>query len=610
MRITAFLLPLFLFINFFASAQVIRLNEETPYQNIGKQLSYYRDETAKLDLKQVMKLDSSKQFVRGTSDVINFRNTKSAVWLKISYLQDFYEDVALVVDVPTIERVDCYILTKDGGVISRHSGAFAKEMKGVRIANNYTFKMPDPKNLGKPATVYLRLQTNNYLLVPIKLGTVDTIVKGQASRDRLESLYTGMLITLLLFNIFLFISVKDNTYLYYSVYVLTLTIYVSLYLRGYAYLLGDSVRFLVFSSPHAFLSISIIGSILFCRKFLNLEKTFPKVLKVYWAMIGVATLMFLTSILGYKTASAEISKYLTILISLILWGTGFVVYRRGLKAAKFYIIAWFSLGITLIIVTLSTVGVLPVGDYTFELVPIGSALELLLLSFALGDRYKSMLRNEKKVVALKASNEVKNKLFSIISHDLRSPLNSLMSILTLKDVDALSLDEIKYLLDENRKNIETINTTLNNLLHWSKSQMDGIKTEPVAFDISMLIDELMLVYMPLIQEKGIQTQMNLQAGLKVYADQDQVKLILRNLIDNAIKFTTKGNELGCSLKQVKNKVEICLYNQTNDTSGIFNNGGTGLGLQLCREYVSNNGSELEISCGEGKVYFCFELPAV
>ncbi len=610
MRIKALPLLLFLFLSRLASAQVIQLNEETPYQNIGRQLSYHEDKSAVLDMQEVMRLDAAGKFLPGQSDVLNFGNTKSAFWLKISYLQDFFEDVSLVVDVPNIERIDCYILKKDGTAFHIPSGAIAKQHKGVTISNNFSFKLPDPALLASPAKVYLRLQTHNYMLVPIKLATSSKIIAGQALRDRLENIYAGMLITLLLFNIFLFISIKDRTYLYYSLYVLTLAGYLVLYLRGYVFMLGDNIRIALNLHPHIFLSISVIAGILFCRKFLNLDQKLPKVLGVFNILIGFAILMFLSSLFGYKAVSAEISRYLTILVSLVLWGTGLLLYRRGHKAAKYYIIAWFSMGITIIIVTLSTTGTLPTGDYTFELIPIGSAIELLLLSFALGDRYKSMIRNEKKVVALKASNEVKNKLFSIISHDLRSPLNSLMSILSLKDMDALTLDEIKYLLDENRKNIETIHNTLNNLLYWSKSQMDGIKTSPVAFDLKLLIDELILVYMPLIQEKGIVSKLELEDTGMVYADLDQIKLVFRNLFDNAIKFTEKGQEMGCSIKLAKTEVEVCLYNQTTDTSGIFTNEGTGLGLQLCREYINSNGSELDISSKDGAVYFCFKLPAV
>ena len=610
MRIKALILLIFTFLTQHADAQLIHLNEQTPYQNIGRQVIYYQDSSATLGLAEILKLDSAGRFERGKSDILNFGNTKSAFWLRVSYVQNTYEDVSIVVDVPNIEHIDCYILQKDGTTVHIPSGALSRDHRGVTVANNFVFKLPNPSLLTNPAKVYLRLKTNNYMLVPIKLATYQNIVSGQALRDRLENIYAGMLITLLLFNILMFISVKDRTYLYYSLYVFTLTGYLILYLRGYVFMLGDDIRILVNLHPHMFLSVSIIAGILFCRKFLNLDQNLPRVLKIFNILIGLGILMFLTSLLGYKALSAEISRYLTILVSLVLLGTGLFLYRRGHKPAKYYVIAWLSMGVTIIVVTLSTTGSLPTGDYTFELIPIGSAIELLLLSFALGDRYKSMIRNEKKVVALKASNEVKNKLFSIISHDLRSPLNSLMSILSLKDMDALTLDEIKYLLDENRKNIETIHNTLNNLLYWSKSQMDGIKTSPVAFDLKLLIDDLILVYMPLIQEKGIVSKLELAEAGMVYADKDQVKLIFRNLFDNAIKFTGKGQEMGCTLRSFKDRIEVCLYNQTSDTSGIFNHGGTGLGLQLCREYINSNGGELDISCREGSVYFCFELPVL
>src|SRR5690606_14156736 len=128
------------------------------------------------------------------------------------------------------------------------------------------------------------------------------------------------------------------------------------------------------------------------------------------------------------------------------------------------------IAVTITAMILSLANVLPYYDLTFEFVPIGSTIELLLLAFALGDRYRTIITNEQKmrdenfkliqtqnqrleklveertirltdtIMQLESSNAVKNKLFSIIAHDLRSPFNSLMSIFSLKDMNLLSLD--------------------------------------------------------------------------------------------------------------------------------------------------------------------------
>jgi signal transduction histidine kinase len=237
------------------------------------------------------------------------------------------------------------------------------------------------------------------------------------------------------------------------------------------------------------------------------------------------------------------------------------------------------------------------------------------------------LKLSETIVQLEASNGVKNKLFSIIAHDLRSPFNSLISIFALKDMDMLSLDELKMLLSENRKNIDTIHNTLNNLLYWAQSQMEGVKTQPFAFNLKLLIEDLILVYSPLIQLKGIAVNLQADERVVVYADENQIQLVLRNLIDNAIKFTPPAHSIGISLTQKENLLEICVSNTISSTNALnieritnpnafeatYGTGqekGIGLGLHLCREYIRANGAELEVRITGRLVSFCFNLPGV
>jgi len=316
--------------------------------------------------------------------------------------------------------------------------------------------------------------------------------------------------------------------------------------------------------------------------------------------------------------------------------------------------AWTFITFTVIAVALSLQGIVTYHDYTFEFVPVGSTIELLLLSFALGDRYKTIIQNEQKardenlllvknqnqllekqvedrtlklsetILKLEDSNAVKNKLFSIIAHDLRSPFNSLISIFSLKDMDLLTFDELKLLLNENQKNIETIHNTLNNLLYWAKSQMEEVTTQYTHFDLKHLVENLMLVYQPLIEKKGIISRLQVEGDTMVYADENQIQLVLRNLIDNAIKFTSHGRTILIALTGRNNGLEVSLSNTITDpapfnlknimnsptlqtTYGTNMEKGVGLGLHLCKEYLRSNGSELKAKVDGDMVTFYFEL---
>lgn len=638
----------------FVSGQEKPRHSEDKYLSIGKSITYFEDKESSRSLPQIIKQDSLGKFIKGKQSILNFGNSSSAFWIKTSYLNEKQNPLYLVVDAANIDDIDCYIL-KSGHLVKHiKTGNLAPGTPDVVVENNFILKLPNTED-HTTSTIYLRLASKNILIAPIKLATADVLIKGKASKDRIEYMYIGVLIALLLYNLFLYISLSDRTYLYYTLHVFTLACYLMLYLRGHGFLLGEQLNLLVNQYPHVFLSFSALTSLLFSKNFLNLEKTVPSVLKFYYLLGAVSIVMLLVSISGHKNYAASIAQILTVVLSAVVWIAGIMAYRRGHQPAKYYVLAWFFIMLSVILVTFSLGGILEFNEFTMELVPIGSTLELLLVSFALGDRYRIIMKNERDtrdenlalvqhqkvrlevlvdkrtemltetIQELESSNQVKNKLFSIIAHDLRSPLNSLMSILALNDNGALSMDDIQFLLKENKKNIETINNTLNNLLHWAKSQMDGIKTESTYFELKQLIEELLLVYTPLMHNKEIKEILQIEGTFKVYADENQVKLITRNLIDNAIKFTPKHGEVKISLEDETGFVKVNISNTVSDqnninnlntkerqgfkaTYGTDNERGIGLGLHLCREYIRSNGGELNITTDEKIVSFSFTLP--
>ncbi|MHA4894116.1 sensor histidine kinase [Pedobacter sp. PWIIR3] len=655
MRQILSLLTLFLLFSLGLHSQVIMMDNHLEYKNLGKQIHYFEDKSAKLGLNEVMALEKNAKFSLGKQEIFNFGNSTSAFWLKINYQSKGVAQDFLVISSPNIEHIDCYTVLANGLKTHTAAGSAVPEQPGIITTNNYTFTLPYQYGNSPSATIWLRVKTNNILIVPVKLATTNNFLPGSAMRYSVETIYIGVLLTLLLFNLFLFISLKDNTYLYYSIYVLCLSVYVLFFMRGYGFVFGDDFRLMVNRFPHSFLGYSIIASILFSWKFLNIREVLPRLVVPIYVILAASLLMIVTSLLGYKSIASSMAQVTAMIASTTLWITGVLAYLKGHKPAKYFILAWTFITITVVIVVLSLADVITYTDLTMELVPIGSTLELLLLSFALGDRYRTLIDNEKRVreenivliqhqkerlkklvdgrtvklrstiAELEASNAVKNKLFSIIAHDLKSPFNSLISIFSLKDMDLLDFEELKTLLNENRRNIESIHNTLINLLYWAKSQMEEINVQPTLFDLSAKTESLMMVYEPLILKKRILAHYHLKGDFMVYADENQVELILRNLIDNAIKFTPKGGSLGLALEQSGNAIEVCVNNTVGDDSafnlaaissanllsgsyGTAGEKGVGLGLHLCREYIKENGGELKVDINGNVVSFCFGLP--
>jgi len=478
--------------------------------------------------------------------------------------------------------------------------------------------------------------------------------------ERFEAIYIGVLVALFFFNLFVFISSKDNTYLFYSIYIFALFFYVLLYFRGYSNLYGEAFRDFIHFYPHLFLGIGTIAGILFSASFLNLYTVIPGSKKIIQLLMGGWVLTLLMCLVFPGTLICSVAEALSVISSLVLWGFGMVAYRRGFKPASYYVLAWAFVCVATVGVWLNLHRMFPYSELTFHFVPLCFIFELLLLSLALGDRLKDLkqgkleeqadklkmqeenlylisTQNErlervvesrtralKKIVqSLEAANADKSRLFSIIAHDLRSPFNSLISLLSLNDMDLLTFEDVKMLLNDSRRNIDNIHNTLNNLLYWAQSQMEGITTAPSRVNVRVLVEDLMLVYQPLLHKKGIKIELVVEDDMDVFADLNQISLVMRNLIDNAIKFTPLARQIRIRIWGIETHlyIEVCnpvagvlditkldKKGDSQPSYGTSNERGVGLGLHLCRDFVARNNGTLKVSKEEECVVLRFNLP--
>ncbi|MBL7842414.1 MAG: tetratricopeptide repeat protein [Cyclobacteriaceae bacterium] len=224
------------------------------------------------------------------------------------------------------------------------------------------------------------------------------------------------------------------------------------------------------------------------------------------------------------------------------------------------------------------------------------------------------LQNER----LRQTNTVKDKLFSIISHDLRTPLASLKGLLAMVLRHDISDKEFKELGPKLNNLVIGTNETLENLFQWSHSQMNGWAHHPKLVNLFDLADRCLALFNESAKTKGIHLTNTINKDQTVFADENQLELIIRNLINNAIKFTQQGGQvildakeeanhivairisdtgIGMDEDQVRNLFSIKEIHSTRGTSGEK---GTGLGLQLCKEMTENNGGMITVTSAPGK----------
>ncbi|MBL7870774.1 MAG: tetratricopeptide repeat-containing sensor histidine kinase [Cyclobacteriaceae bacterium] len=223
---------------------------------------------------------------------------------------------------------------------------------------------------------------------------------------------------------------------------------------------------------------------------------------------------------------------------------------------------------------------------------------------------------KRRSIELEQLNQVKDKFFSIISHDLRSPINALSGILELLSNKQITQEEFATLTQEMRVQFNHTRTLINNLLDWALLQMDKLKIQPEKIELSKVINEnFTLVQSLQLKEMNLVNQV--EPGLFGWGDLNMINLIFRNLILNAIKFSDIGGAIEISANQDGNfyvlavkdygvgispDVQKILFDKTTgySTRGTANEKGTGLGLILCKEFIEKNGGQIWLESEEGK----------
>ncbi|MDR0715076.1 MAG: HAMP domain-containing histidine kinase [Bacteroidales bacterium] len=228
--------------------------------------------------------------------------------------------------------------------------------------------------------------------------------------------------------------------------------------------------------------------------------------------------------------------------------------------------------------------------------------------------------------ALEKSNTVKDKLLSIISHDLRSPISSMHVLLNLFNANNIARRDLIDFVGKLLSRVENTTIMLENLLHWSQSQLNSI--EPVFYktDLREIIDNSIGFYRMQAEQKHIAIENLSKQAVFVIADMEMLKIVLRNLISNALKFTFEGGSITINTVRKEQEVIVSvkdtgtgiskesqekMFSNVNFTTlGTDKEKGTGLGLLLCKDFVEHQRGKLWVESKEGKgATFYFSIPA-
>ena len=226
-------------------------------------------------------------------------------------------------------------------------------------------------------------------------------------------------------------------------------------------------------------------------------------------------------------------------------------------------------------------------------------------------------------------NHQKNKVISILSHDVATPLNSLSAILYLQARGDMDETELKPYLQKLREEFDNVSFLLHSLVRWSRSQMQGFVLDKTTVDLVELLERKIKLFQLQLLDKDLDLKLEAEGPTYIKADEEMIRIALRNLISNAIKFARNGSSIQLEVsKRDEHKVKVIVANQgdpipsdlkeklftyqmpsTLDTRGER---GTGLGLAMTAFFVRLNGGEVYLAPTtneeDGVTSFCLELP--
>jgi two-component system, NtrC family, sensor kinase len=373
------------------SEPVIKVSDGPSY--VGKRLLLLTDSTDRLGIADVA---SSASFLPIDQDVPNLGITSYSFWLKGTVLNDSPDgSVILDMEHAEIESIDVYVQFSDGVIQHIASTGQDAPLASRDIEDPaYVFSLPIP--ISTKADVFMRVRSGKQLQVPIKIHAPSTFSESRSTKNLLIGAYIGVMLVMALYNLFVFLSIRDRSYLIYVNYILFVTLtQLAFWGVGQFYLWHGSQWFSVKASI-ILTFLTAIAASEFMRHFIDTKanaRSLDKVIPIFYLafVIVIAIYAFLSPGLGYKIAQLAAGAFAS-----FLYYTAFKVYRSGSRQAAYFLIAWSVFLLGTMVFTLKDMGILPYNSLTVFTMPLGSAIEGVLLSFGLADRINILRRDKER----------------------------------------------------------------------------------------------------------------------------------------------------------------------------------------------------------------------
>ncbi len=503
----------------------------------------------------------------------------------------------------------------------------------------------------KEKEIELVIQVANFtahkggLIERVVIGDASALSRSQNINRGIGSFFAGSLVAMFIQQFILFLMYRrGKSYLYLSLICLAVAIR-AVITNSVSFLVPDLFSVVPFEIWKKAEYFSVYAIVAFFPLYISslfpeeIKKIFLRLMVVLAVVLCLSVLITPLHFYGQILDLAHIGLLSGFAFS--FWAI-FQAWKKGNPDARiiFFGVA-VSFPFTLIEILKNSMLQTRVLPFDLYLVELGLLVFLLFQVYLLANYYSNSYQKlelyshsledsvKTRTEELSRLNEIKDKLLSVVSHDLRSPLNSLKGILHVYNIGAVSKEEMDPFLNKIEDELSRTNILVDNVLFWATDQMQGQGISLEDVDLHQLSEEHLEMFQALAGRKSIQLINSLPHGQKALADKSVVSLVLRNLITNAIKFTKENGSIELSSQTETGQVILTVQDsgigmteqQVNSlflnkliksSRGTADEKGVGIGLSLCSDYLKKIGGSLWVESKPGagsRFYVSLPSPA-
>jgi two-component system, sensor histidine kinase LadS len=378
------------------AASPLVLDEGWARIELNAHLQYFSGPLLAEDVHTAFRLPDSA-FTQHSDEMPNFGFTQDRYWFRTLLLQPGSdENWLLELRYPPLDHIDVFLLDTDGEVLQAAHGGDRRPFASRGIRNrHFTALLPVPLN--EPVWLYIRVQTDGSLQLPAVLTRPEQFVADSRNEQYLLGLYYGILLSMLLYNLLIYISIRDSSYLYYIFYIGSYSLF-QMTLNGLAfeYLWPEATAWNNRALPFL-IAVSMFALMLLTRTFLRTESSassMDRLLK--FTFLALVLTAFACLVMPYNP-SIRLASAVGVIGPIVVFCVGANSLFRGYRQARFFLLAFSALLVGMAMYALKTFHLLPGNVVTENGLQIGSALQMILLAFALADRMRLLKEANVKI---------------------------------------------------------------------------------------------------------------------------------------------------------------------------------------------------------------------